>query len=53
MARVRNNWKLIMREPRDLQGTYRQWRRDGSVKGELEICSNKRSCFVLGYFPKD
>jgi len=55
IARDRSNWKLILREARDLHGTYRQWSGDTrrSVKGELEICSNKRSCFVLEYFSGD
>ena len=53
IARDRSNWKLILREARDLHGTYRQWSRDRFVKGELEISSNKRSCFVLGYFSED
>jgi len=53
VGRDRGNWKLILKEARALRGTYRQWRRDRFVKGELESCSNKRSCFLLGYFPKD
>ena len=41
IARDRSNWKLILREARDLHGTYKQWSRDRFVKGELEISSNK------------
>jgi hypothetical protein len=53
IGKDRGNWNLILNEARDLHGTYTLWRRDRSVKGELESCSNKRSCFFLGYSSKD
>jgi hypothetical protein len=53
IARDRGIWELILKEVRGIHGTYRNWRKNTSVKGELESCRNKRSCFVLVSFPKD
>jgi hypothetical protein len=50
IARARYARKLILKGARALHGRKSNWRREMSVKGQLEICRNKRSCLVLGNF---